>query len=358
MAKQSANTKIVIMAGGQGTRFWPVSRASHPKQFLKLGDSGRSLIQLAADRVRSFSSEQDMLVVTNARHVELVREHLPAIQILAEPIGRNTAASIGLAALCIAKNDPSAVMIVLSADHAISKPDIFTDVLTEAVAHAQNSNDLVTLGITPDSAHTGYGYIRRGDKLSGRIHRVSSFVEKPNLEKAQQYLSSGEYSWNSGMFIGRADVFLAAVKEHMPKLWDLLELLKPHVGSAKFDQIMAQEFPKLDSVPVDIGILERAKNCAMVQAPPFGWSDVGSWDAWAEHFPKDSSGNVLQGDTIAIGSKDSIVLGDKRVVALIGVDNLIVIDSGDALLVCAKEKSQDVKKVVEALAAKKRNDLL
>lgn len=358
MAENSFDSRVVIMAGGQGTRFWPVSRAARPKQFLVVGAGGRSLIQQAADRVAGLTKPEKIVVVTNKAHEPLVKEHLPSVQIISEPIGRNTAASILLAALSLEKENPEAVMIVLSADHAIRDTDLFAQLLGEASRHAAKHDDLVVLGITPISPHTGYGYIREGAPLGGRVCRVSSFVEKPNIDRAKEYLESGEYYWNSGMFIWRVSVFLNAVRRFMPKLWAFAESIRPFIGTPAFGPEMEARFGQIDSIAVDVGILERADNCAMVRTPDFGWSDVGSWDAWAEHYDKDACGNVLRGPTISIASKDSIVLADKRVVALVGVDNLIVVDSGDALLVCAKERSQDVKKVVEELSQKGMKGLL
>lgn len=346
------------MAGGQGTRFWPVSRSTHPKQFLVVGSGGRSLIQQAADRVAKISPQSEIVVVTNKAHEPLVKKHLPEAQMICEPIGRNTAASILLAALKLEKESSDAVMIVLSADHAIRDTALFVDLLEEAAGHAAAHDDLVVLGITPLSPHTGYGYIREGAPLTGRVCKVSSFVEKPNIDRAREYLASGEYYWNSGMFIWRVGVFLDAVRRFMPKLWEFAQAIKPFVGSDAFERELGARFPALDSIAVDVGILERADNCAMVRTPDFGWSDVGSWDAWAEHYDKDSAGNVLRGPTVSIASKDSIVLADKRLVALVGVENLIVVDAGDALLVCSKDRSQDVKKVVEQLAQKGMKELL
>ena len=346
------------MAGGQGTRFWPVSRLKCPKQFLSLTNSGVSLIRATADRVKKLCDKRALFVVTGPQHLDLVREHVPFAEIICEPEPKNTAASIGLAAVMLKQQDPNAVMVVLPADHSVSNEKALIVALQHAIEVAGTQKALVTVGIKPSHAHTGYGYMKRGARISDSVFKVSRFYEKPNSERAKLYVESGEYFWNSGMFVWRASVILDAISEHMPDLHRALLNIEAKLDSADLQKVMQEAFSALDSVSIDFGVLEHARNCAMVCAEDFGWSDVGSWDAWAENYNTDMDGNVVDASTISIGSRDCIVKSDKRTIALIGAENMVVIDSGDALLVCARDSLQDVKKVVEELRKRGRNDLI
>ena len=330
--------KAVILAGGQGARFWPVSRQKRPKQFLKLSGSGESLIQATARRVTPLVGRENLIVVTNSNLSGLVHEHVPEAQVIGEPVGRNTAASIGLAAIYARKNNPDAITIVLPADHAVKDEAKLRDTLKEAVQLADADSVLVTIGIPPSSPNTAYGYIRRGQRIHGNCFEVKRFYEKPSLERAIRYLESGDYFWNSGMFVWRAATILKSIEQFMPALYEGLIKIENAVGTADESRVMADVFEGLDSISVDFGVLELARNCTLVEAQPFGWNDVGSWDAWAEHFDADSEGNLLHGDAVVIESKGCIVHSDtepshRRMTALLGVENLVVIDSGDAVLI-------------------------
>ncbi|MCB0317453.1 MAG: mannose-1-phosphate guanylyltransferase [Bdellovibrionales bacterium] len=349
--------KIVILAGGQGARFWPISRKTSPKQFLSISTSGESLIQATHSRTFELSTMGNPLVVTNVLHQKLVKEHLPNAEIITEPVARNTAPAIGLAALFVRKQDPDAVMISLPADHAVSDNRKLRDTLEIAVKHASDSDDLVTIGIKPSFPNTAYGYIKKGTELSSDCFKVSRFFEKPNQERAQNYFDSGNYYWNSGMFIWKASAYLDAVEKFMPDLYQALNRIDGALGTPQQDQLIQSEFEKLESVSVDFGILEHANNCVVVQASDFGWNDVGSWDAWAEHFSKDSNNNLLHGDVLAIDSKNCTIHSDHKITAIVGAKDLVVIDSGDALLVCPRSRVQDVKKIVEELRRIGRDDL-
>ncbi len=348
----------VILAGGQGTRFWPVSRMKRPKQFLSISDDGESLIQATARRVRPLVGAGSTYVVTNMLHEPLIREHVPDSIVISEPVGRNTAASIGLAAVYVDHECPDAVCVVLPADHAISNDDLLCDAIRKASDVARGQDMLVTIGVRPTHPHTGYGYIKRGKGLTEGAYRVDRFFEKPSLERAEQYLEAGDFLWNSGMFVWRTSAILAAIKSYLPELAAGLEEIRASIGTPSEKEVMSRVFPTLESISIDFGVLEHARNCAVIDAEPFGWNDVGSWDAWAEHFERDRDGNLLHGDVLAIESKNCVVQSDHKFTAVLGVENLVVIDSGDALLICPSSEVQEVRKIVEALKQKKRTELL
>jgi len=359
--KDNQIIRAVILAGGQGSRFWPISRQKKPKQFFSIAESGESLIQATANRLAPLVGLENIVIVTNIVHRPLVEEHVPKSRILCEPFARNTAASIGLAALFLRHEDPKTVMITLPADHAVSDADILRRTLQRAIKLSAGGERLVTIGIEPSSPNTGYGYIRCGAiidaQLGERAYAVNRFFEKPSFERAQQYVASGEYLWNSGMFAWRVDAILKAIREYMPALADALDKIDPTIGTSKEQQTIAEVFEKLESVSIDFGVLEHAKNCAVVRAEPFGWSDVGSWDQWAQHFKHDERNNLSRGDAVVVDCDGCIVHSEHRLIAVIGADNMIVIDAGDAILVCPREKVQDVRKVVEELRKRGRFEL-
>lgn len=350
--------QIVILAGGQGTRFWPISRAQKPKQFLSISSSGESLIQATARRVEPLSSGKPVLVVTNEQHTTLVREHLPYASIIGEPQGRNTAASIGLAAIHTRKKGADNLMVVLPADHSVQDEEGLRKTLVKAIEVAYNHDILVTIGVPPTYPHTGYGYIRRGIPVNGKGYMVRRFFEKPNLERAIEYCESGEFYWNSGMFAWKSSVILEAIQEHMPQLYSGLLEIEAVIGTEAESEVIKKVFEGLEPMSIDFGVLELARNCAVIPAESFGWNDVGSWDAWAEHFNKDNEGNLLHGDAVAIDSQNCVVYSDSRFMAVLGLDDIVVIDSGDAVLVCPRSRVQDVRSIVETLKAKKRFDLM
>ena len=349
------DARFVILAGGQGTRFWPESRKKFPKQFLCIEEE--SLIQATASRVAPLSGEPP-LVVTNKLHIDLVRQHLPAAKILGEPVARNTAAAVGLAAVAIARENPEAIMVLLPADHVIAKHELFRAILTEGIAYAASHDDLVTIGVTPTFAHTGFGYIQCDDRLSGRVHRTRSFEEKPSRELAESYLNAGTYFWNSGMFIWKARVILDAIRSHEPELYKGLMHLRDGMDAGKGQDCIDEIFPDLPAAPIDIAVMEKAKNRATIVAEDFGWSDVGSWDVWASFLAEDARGNIAVGDTLLIDSANNIVKSKGRCIALVGMENTVVVETEDAILVCPRDRVQDVKKVVEELKDQGRESLL
>jgi len=352
------NLKVVILAGGQGARFWPVSRSAKPKQFLAVSPGGESLIRATADRISPLCGRKNLIVVANQQHRALVEEQVSGCTIISEPLARNTAASIGLAALYLKKQNPDSVMVVLPADHTVKKEEELLQILREAVVAATEKEVLVTVGIQPTYAHTGYGYLKRGAAVAGRVFQVARFYEKPNAERAQMYVQSGDYFWNSGMFVWKSRVILNAIMQFMPELYRALIEIEKVLGKAEEVKVIEQVFSNLESISIDFGVLEHARNCCVVTAPDFGWNDVGSWDAWAELFEADKTGNVLVGDVLSIESKDCVVYSEKRLTALVNTNGLVVIDSGDALLICPRSEVQDVKKVVDELKKRGRGELV
>ncbi|HEY0883020.1 MAG TPA: mannose-1-phosphate guanylyltransferase [Archangium sp.] len=350
-----SNVFTVIMAGGSGTRFWPLSRSSRPKQFLPL-TTRNPLIAETMKRMSGFSTPARTSVVCGAKHAALVKKALPKLpkqNVVVEPEARNTAPAIALACAHVAHADPKGVIVVLPSDQHVADVPAFQKAITEAVRIAE-TGEIVTLGITPTRPETGYGYIRVGAPLSGQGKKIAAFVEKPNLETAKGYLASGDYLWNAGIFVFRVDVMLAAFAAHMPELAKALEPIRAAWGSKKQQPVLGKEFKKMPATSIDYGVAERAPNMAVVPAS-CGWSDVGSFNALPEVRATDANGNVAEGEALLIDSTGSIVLaGEKRLVAVVGMKDVVVVDAGDAILVLPKDKSQDVRKVVEALKLNKK----
>jgi mannose-1-phosphate guanylyltransferase len=351
----------VLMAGGSGTRFWPWSRRTRPKQLLAL--AGRdSMLRETVERVRGLVPDSNVIVVTGSPLREAVAADLPYVDagsILCEPEGRNTAACVGWAALEVASRDPEGVMVVLPADHVVGPPEIFEAALEAAMTVADRSRRLVTFGIRPDEPAVGYGYIRTGEPLSdgASAYSVASFHEKPTPERAQEFLDSGEYYWNSGMFAWRADVILEELAKHLPQLSRDLNAMEARRENGSIEQAVVDEcYPGLESISIDHGVMERSDRAAMLPAA-FSWSDIGSWDAVAELWPEDGDGNRSRDRVISVDSGGNVVATGKPV-ALLGVRDLVVVDSGDALLVCPRDRAQHVRKIVDALRAGDIEELL
>ena len=344
----------VIMAGGKGTRFWPRSRERRPKQLLNI--VGRSsMLQQTIGRIGNLLPLEHVLVVAGEAHGEELRRQLaelPAKNILLEPVGRNTAACIGLAALLVQHRDPSAVMVVLPADHLITDEDLFLSSLRAAVAVARKQPALITLGIRPTSAATGYGYIESGDQADRvqehKFYKVTSFHEKPDLERAKHYLEKGNFFWNSGMFVWQAEAVLAAMKNYLPGLYKDLHRLKPLLGTDELDREINNIYPDLESISIDYGVMEKADNVLMIPAD-FGWNDLGSWATMAQIWPKDDQNNAHQGEIMTLESRGNVVFCKEKLCVLLGVDHLIVVDTEEALLVCPVDRAQDIGKILDLM---------
>ncbi len=351
----------LILAGGRGTRFWPRSRKRSAKQVLNVFGE-RSLIQATVDRLKQVIAPERLWVLTSRELRDAIIGQLPEIpasQILAEPAQRNTAPAIGLAAQVLATQDPRAVMGVFPADHLIAKPAAFRQVVRAAFRGAQ-AERLMVVGIQPRWPETGYGYIEfpRGSKAGGpEPLPVKRFHEKPPLAKAKRYMAAGHFYWNSGMFFWQADVLLEALRRHLPRTATVLAALPPF-GSRKFTSEMETVFPLCENISIDFAVMERAENVSGLATTDFGWSDVGSWNAVYELMPRDGCGNVTARDHICLDAHNNFVDARGKMVALVGVKDLIVVDTADALLIAGRSRAQQVGDVVKALERQKRHDLL
>ncbi len=350
----------LIMAGGRGTRFWPRSRKRNAKQVLRFfGD--RTLIQQTADRLQQVIPAENLWVITNELLQDEIRNQLPEIpkeQVIAEPAQRNTAPCIGLAAHIFCEMDSEALMGVFPADHLILKEAKFRT-FVKAAFRAAEANDVVVLGIQPRWAETGYGYIEfPKNTLAGRIDPkpIARFREKPDPRTAKRFIERGNFYWNSGMFFWRAATVLSLIRHYQPKAATLLEGL-PAFGSRQFKRRLAEVYPLCENISIDYAIAEKADNVTGIAMDDIGWNDVGSWEAVYDLADKDSDGNASRGELIAQESRGNFV-DVAKMVALVGVENLIIVETPDALLVANRSKAQDVSKLVKALEAKGREELL
>lgn len=351
----------LIMAGGRGERFWPRSRKNLPKQFLSLTDDGKTMIQLTVERILPIVDLEDIYIATNHDYKDLVLEQLPGLpesNILCEPTGRNTAPCIGLGAIHISKKYEDALMMVLPSDHLIKYNHLFISTLQDACQVAENEKNLVTIGITPDYPETGYGYIKFNTGfIDGRAFLVDRFVEKPSLELAKQYLASEEYLWNSGMFVWKVSSILHNLKSFMPATYEGLIRIKKAIGTSEQDSVLVKEFTEFASESIDYGIMEKASNIYILPGT-FGWDDVGSWLAVERIKKTNELGNVVNGNIITIGTNNCIIEGSDKLIAAVGLEDLIIVDTVDATLVCDKNHAGDIKKVLENLKICNRNEYI
>ena len=363
MAKTKSNFYPVILAGGRGTRFWPLSRKRKAKQLLAL-DGKQTMIQLTVSRLLPLATGQSFWVITNEDLQREVTRQLPKIrekQVIAEPVGRNTAPAIGLAAFILLRSDPSAVIGMFPSDHVVGDADAFRETLNRAVEIAESGEKIVVLGVRPTRVETGYGYIEAGES-GGNALRVRRFTEKPDAKRAEGFLSAGNYYWNSGMFVWSAKTLANALKEHLPKTADLLEEIAASFGTRKFSPAFRRLYPKCENISVDYALLEprsakgeQASNIFCLPAE-FGWNDLGSWTALHEHLlakSKARDGNVVSGAGIfSLDAEGNYVHSPEKFVAVVGVKNLVVVETEDALLITTRERAQDVGKIVKHLDEK------
>lgn len=347
---------VVIMAGGVGSRFWPRSRKAKPKQLLNIFGEN-SMIRETYKRISSFVKPENVFVITNKLQSELIKADLPELpkeNIIAEPVGKNTAPCVAVSAKIINDKSKDSVIITLPADHLIENQKEFELLFLKGAKFAFENEALLTFGITPTRPETGYGYINYDKSKEDKgVFRVKRFVEKPNLETAKEYLERGDYLWNSGMFIWRSDIILEEVKKYLPETHSLLTKL----NKKNNEDIIEEIYPKFKSVSVDYGIMEKSDRVFVIEGN-FGWSDVGSWESVYELSTKDENGNALVGDVLTIDTKNSYVYSESNFTALIGVDDMVVINLGDSLLICNRKKAQLVKNVVDELTNRDRNELL
>jgi len=361
------NLAVVIPAGGGGTRLWPRSRRDAPKQYLDIVTPGRTMLQETADRVSpSLIPPENLFVITNRAHVPLAVEQLPATpvqNIVGEPIGRDSAPAIGLMAALIQKRmGRHTVIIVLPADHVILRPDEFHNALESAVEAAEDGY-LVTIGIRPTSPATGFGYIEQGElarSINPPVYDVKRFREKPDLKTAKEYVASGSFYWNAGMFVATAGVFCDLFEEHLPEMEPIFKELIKSIGTDSQESIFNELFPTLQKISIDYGIIEKAESVAVVPVE-MGWDDAGSWTRLADVLSAqaDENGSVTTaGELRAVDATRILSHAPGKLVAVIGLENIVVIDTPGALLIADRSRSEDVKKIVDQLQAEGRKDLL
>ena len=351
---------VLVLSGGAGTRLWPLSRRERPKQFLDLlGD--RTLLQDTVDRVSETVPAERIFVVAPPEHRALIHEQLPELRsdhLVVEPYPRGNAAAVGLAMAALAAFDPEAVVAVLPSDHVVEKRAELRKVLIAATTAAERGH-LVTLGITPTAPDTGFGYIEAGDKLDVEgpveVRAVKRFVEKPKREQAERMVAAGGHYWNAGMFVWRVEEVLRAYGQHLPATAKAIDALRDAIGSPRYESVLGEVWEETDRTTIDYGIIEKASNVAVVPAE-IGWHDIGSWARLAELVQK--TDNWASGDQVAEDAHGNYVWAPGKTVALIGVEGLVVVDTPDALLVTSKERSGDVKTVVDRLRREERDDLL
>lgn len=367
MVQTLKNHYVILLAGGSGTRLWPKSRVRKPKQFLRLAGKTTLFID-AVRRVVPVVSYEKIFVVTNEDYVAEIQNeapNLPRKNILIEPEGKSTASAIGLAVAHIHKKNPQAVVASLACDHLVKKPGEFREVLQAAFEAAKRDENLVIIGIHPTHADTGLGYIHVKEKLleiGGRpVFKVENFTEKPDLPTAEAFLATKEYFWNASYFVAKTSVFLAAFKEYMPKLYEGLEKIEKAIGTKQESEVVGKVWQGLEEMPIDYGVIEKAKNLVMIPAN-VGWSDIGNWAVLHEVLTPTEEGNVIIGDEegrhLSLGTKGCLIHSNGRLIATIGLDDMVIVDTLDALLICPKDKVQEVKKIVEILKKEKRHENL
>lgn len=349
----------VIMAGGVGTRFWPRSRFKRPKQFLKILDE-RTMIEATFDRLGNLIPDDKIYVVTTENQSKQIKEQLSALKpenLIIEPKGKNTAPCIGLSAVILKQRDPEAVMAVLPADHRIQKQQQFHKVLSAAGIVASKRNCLVTIGINPTYPSIGYGYIQVNGKVDEinetPVYKVKTFAEKPDLVTAERFIQSGDFLWNSGMFVWKAQTILDEIEESLPELYDGLMEIQKYLTTKKRDEVIQKVFCQIKSISIDYGVMEQSQNVYVLKGD-FDWNDVGSWEEVYKISGKDENENVLIGNHFTRDTRGCLIDSPNRFIATLGVEDLIVVETDDALLICRRDRAQQVKDLVDAM---KRKDL-
>ena len=350
------------MAGGSGTRFWPKSRKDHPKQLIDLMGQG-TLIRQTVDRIKELDTANKIYIVASDFLCNKIKEVIPEIpesNFIKEPSGKNTAPAIGLAALHMYKKDPKGVMAIYPADHLIQGRERFISTMKAAETVAEKENVLMTIGIKPTYAATGYGYIQygsNGNSTIENVYNVKTFAEKPHKDAAINFYESGEFLWNSGIFVWKAEQILLEMKTHMCELHDSLDVIFDNIDSPQYDIVLDREWEIITPESIDYGILEKAENIYTVKAN-FEWSDLGTWDSLFKAFEKNEQGSLHDGEVITVDSKNNLVVSPNRLTALIGVENLVVVNMMDITLIMPQSESEKVKKIVQMLKTMNKEDYL
>src|SRR6195952_562639 len=341
----------VIMAGGIGSRFWPMSRQNFPKQFLDILNTGQTLVQATFQRLTDFILPENIYVVTSGEYMQIVRDQLPMIRkenILGEPSRKNTAPCIAYISFKLMQKDPKASLIVAPADHLVLDRIAFKKVCLEALSFVNKHNALITLGITPTKPNTGYGYIQRElQSVTDNVYKVKTFTEKPNLDLAKTFLASGDFLWNAGIFVWKVKNILTAFEKHLPEMYELFETEKEKFNTAEEKKALEHIYPLCTTISIDFGIMEKAHNVYVIPSS-FGWSDLGTWNSVYENLEKDYLGNAVAGDNvIVIDSTHCMVKApNDKLLVLQGLEDFIVVDTKDVLLICKREKEQEIKDYV------------
>lgn len=348
---------VVIMAGGIGSRFWPMSRSNYPKQFLDILNTGKTLIQSTFDRFTTFIPKENIFVVTSNEYVNIVKKqlpHLPLQNILGEPSRKNTAPCIAYISFKLQQLDPKASLVVAPADHIILDPIAFNKVCLESLSFVAKHNAFITLGIKPTYPNTGYGYIQyEQHAVADNVYKVKTFTEKPNLELAKTFMASGEFLWNAGIFVWQVKNIVQAFEKYLPEMYDVFAAEKDKFNTPQEVAALQQIYPLCTNISIDFGIMEKADNVYVIPSS-FGWSDLGTWNSAYENLGKDYLGNAVAGENVMVFDSHNCMVHarDEKLVLLQGMENYIVVDTQDVLLICKKEKEQEIK---EYVAEVKRN---
>ncbi len=354
---QNKNHYVAIMAGGIGSRFWPMSRTAYPKQFLDVLHTGKTLVQWTYERYAKFIPAENIYIVTSDEYVDIVKEQLPLLpinNILAEPSKKNTAPCIAYISFKLAQINPNAKFIVAPSDHLILEEERFQEIALKALDFVENIKALVTLGIQPTHPNTGYGYIQyEGLEVTSGVYKVKTFTEKPDLEIAKSFIESGDFLWNAGIFAWKVSSVLAAFEKYQPEMYELFDQEKMHFNTDQETQAIQKIYPQCVNISIDIAIMEKANNVYVIPAS-FGWSDLGTWNSAYENMEKDYLDNAVASDNVIVidATKCMINAPKEKLVVVQGLDDFIVVDTKDVLLICSKEKEQSIK---EYVAEVKRN---
>jgi len=351
------NHYVAIMAGGIGSRFWPKSRTSYPKQFLDILNTGKTLIQWTFERYKDFIPEENIYIVTSDEYVDIIKKQLPGIaeaNIIAEPSRKNTAPCIAYISFKLQKENPDASLIVAPSDHVVMDRETFKNVSLQALDFANHTKSFVTLGIQPNHPNTGYGYIQfETMPVANNIYKVKTFTEKPNLELAKTFIASGEFLWNAGIFVWRVQDVLTAFEKYQPEMYELFAAEKEKFNTPEEKQAIEQIYPLCTNVSIDYAIMEKANNVYVIPSS-FGWSDLGTWNSAYDNLEKDYLGNAVAGDNVMVidATKCMVSMPNEKLLVLQGLDDCIIVDTPDVLLICKKNKEQQIK---EYVAEVKRN---